>query len=1110
MYQVFKRIFLLFISVFGILLVLAQSQDPQFTLLQSSSEGAIVRIDFPTYSTHRVDVNGKTMYHLDMKSAYPILETGSPSLLEAAFSLIIPENSHPTATIIASEYTSIPQFELAPSKGKLYRNVNPDDVAYIKGSSFFENRFLRDNEVTVGESYQLRDYTGVAIQVYPFSYNPIQKILRAYSSITVEVQYNSQQSFRSISSVAKAYNDIYAGHFLNYSTAKSAPLEEMGDILILAPDEFCEAMQPYADWKIQNGYRTEIVPLSIAGHTGALVKSYIANYYNEHNLAYVVIVGDNNKFPTLSVDGNVSDNYYAEIVGNDKYPDFIIGKISAETAEQVTLQVNKFLQYEQSPVETAHFPVFCGIASSQGPGDNNEYDYAHIRNIGNTLNAYTYTSGYELFEGNHGGLDASGNPTAAQVLNIVNNGVGIINYCGHGNVNIWSTSNFNNSNINNLTNYNKLPFIISVACLNGNYVNNTCFAEAWLRANKNGQPTGAVGTLMSLISQPWNSPMCAQDEMIRLLTGTSSVTQKHTFGGIVFNGFIKMLDNYNDYEVSRTWILFGDPAMMVRTAIPEQLSVEHFQEIPYGFANIDFASPVENARIILTHNGEIVEQGTISNGQCLLTIPTTLQESDTLNITAVAPNHLPYQGRCILIPNEGPFVTYKSMVIHDNRNNDGLANYGETITMDVVLKNIGSEDATNVSAQLTTSDSYLTILDGSQDFGSIDAGAERTFSAAYQLKVSNDVPANYTASLLLHISFDNQNFTTHIPLQTYAPSLVASNITVDDATLGNNNKSLDLGETAMLKFTVSNEGNYDALGGTAVISCPGGELQLYRYPQELPALSIGSSQTLLFKAKAKVNEPTTARVHVLFVTSDNRIESADLFFKIGSVIENWESGDFNSLNWNNNSVSPWKITTSNPYEGTYAVRSGNIGNSANSTLSISHTNSADDTLSFYYKVSSEENYDFLKFYMDNTVVESWSGNIGWTKYSTLVPAGTHTFQWQYSKDNYMSSGSDMAMLDYISFPCLNRTTGVEDAHIPEIAVLPNPTSDVIQIMIPEDYDLNNATLQLFDLSGRLLQQEEVVSSVNTLSLASYAQGMYILKLVNNHTILKSIKIIKQQ
>ena len=50
-------------------------------------------------------------------------------------------------------------------------------------------------------------------------------------------------------------------------------------------------------------------------------------------------------------------------------------------------------------------------------------------------------------------------------------------------------------------------FIISVACVNGNFVNSTCFAEAWLRAEDNDEPTGAIATLMSTINQSWNPPM---------------------------------------------------------------------------------------------------------------------------------------------------------------------------------------------------------------------------------------------------------------------------------------------------------------------------------------------------------------------------------------------------------------------------------------------------------------------------------------------------------------------------------------------------------------------------------------------------------------------------
>ena len=268
--------------------------------------------------------------------------------------------------------------------------------------------------------------------------------------------------------------------------------------------------------------------------------------------------------------------------------------------------MQRFIEYEQNPAETSHFTSFMGIASDEGPGDENEYDYQHIRNIDNKLLSYTYTSGYELFEGSQGGLDNNGNPTATMVANGVNNGVGIINYCGHGSTSSWGTSNFNNNNVNALTNVGKLPFVISVACLNGEYDAGICFAESWLRATDNGEPSGAVGFVGSTISQPWNSPMCAQDAMIDMLIGTTPENQKFTYGGMFFNGLIKMLDVYNDVDVTRTWILFGDPTLLMRTAEPQELLVSYNEILPLGVPTATFSSAVENAKITVTKNAEII------------------------------------------------------------------------------------------------------------------------------------------------------------------------------------------------------------------------------------------------------------------------------------------------------------------------------------------------------------------------------------------------------------------------------------------------------------------------------------------------------------------------
>ena len=596
-------------------LTLAQAQNIRYTLVSSSQSEAVVRVDFGTYHTETVTVDGTEMQTLHSADAYPVLRKGSPELLQSAFSLIVPEGSHPTLEVTDAQFTEIGNFALAPSKGKLYRNINPADIPFTKNADYQASNYLLGTPAAVGEDYQLRDYHGVSVKVYPFDYNPSAQSLKVYSSMTVRVRFNGGRAVATATKNNRTFDAVYSQQFLNYSSLRGTPVTEEGDILIIAPENFIPAMQPYAEWKIRNGFNTEIVPVSTAGNTASAIKNFILTYYNEHNLAFVIIVGDNAQFPTPTVSGNKSDNYYTELVGNDSYPEIILGKISAENVSQIETQVQRFIEYEQNPSQTSHFTSFLGIASSQGPGDNNEYDYQHIRNIDNKLQNYTYTSGYELFEGSQGGLDASGNPTAAMVTTAVNSGVGIISYCGHGDVQMWVTTSFNNGNINALTNVGKLPFILSVACVNGEYHTGTCFAEAWLRATHDGQPSGAVGMIGSTINQPWNSPMCAQDRMIDLLIGTTPGNQYFTYGGIVFNGMIHMLDVYNDVEVFRTWILFGDPTLQLRTAVPEPLEVSHNEILPVGVPSITFSSSVENAKIIVSKDNTVIAVGRIQNGE---------------------------------------------------------------------------------------------------------------------------------------------------------------------------------------------------------------------------------------------------------------------------------------------------------------------------------------------------------------------------------------------------------------------------------------------------------------------------------------------------------------
>ncbi|MBN2892406.1 MAG: carboxypeptidase regulatory-like domain-containing protein [Bacteroidales bacterium] len=117
----------------------------------------------------------------------------------------------------------------------------------------------------------------------------------------------------------------------------------------------------------------------------------------------------------------------------------------------------------------------------------------------------------------------------------------------------------------------------------------------------------------------------------------------------------------------------------------------------------------------------------------------------------------------------------------------------------------------------------------------------------------------------------------------------------------------------------------------------------------------------------------------------------------------------------------WFLSTNEAYEGTHSMESGDIYDEESSTMILTATTES-GSISFYKKVSSEANYDFLTFYIDNVEQDSWSGQNDWSLESYPITAGSHTFKWTYDKDQNTSSGSDCGWVDYIELPMVEITT----------------------------------------------------------------------------------------
>ncbi|MCK4857925.1 MAG: hypothetical protein KAT58_08160 [candidate division Zixibacteria bacterium] len=610
--------------------------DVEVTVIESDDFHTVVRFEVGVFHQEAVIIQGDTYYEIFCGKEGILLNEGEPALPRLCRSIIIPDDARMEIKVLASEYYDFPTTPVAPSKGNLMRTVNPEDVPYTFGAVYQGTDWYPTELATIREPFILRDYRGTVIELNAFRYNPGEQVLRVYTSVTVEVlsvgpgEINVYPERQGPVRLVSDFEVIYECRFINYGLVKSRYdlIGQIGDLLIITYDDFHTTMNPFVEWKRQKGIKTTIVDVSSIGNNPTSIDNFIQDFYDTTDMAYVLLVGDAAQVTSISASGGSSDPTYVKLVGTADYPDAFIGRFSAENVSQCQTQVERTITYERDHPGTGWFHKGTGIGSSGGPGHHGEYDWQHTDLIRDSLLSFTYTLVDQLNEPD--------GVTSADVANALNDGRSIVNYTGHGGPTSWSTSGFSNSNVNALVNDNMLPFMVSVACNNGEFDIYTCFGEAWLRATNGGVPTGAIGAYMSSIGQSWNPPMDAQDEVVHLLIN-EVVT---SYGALCFNGSCKMIDINGAGGVSMcdTWHIFGDPSLQVRTATPGVMVVDHDGTVFFQNPTYQVIVPgVQGALCALYHNGIIYGSAyTDTSCQAIIPIvePLPIGVSVTLTVTA--------------------------------------------------------------------------------------------------------------------------------------------------------------------------------------------------------------------------------------------------------------------------------------------------------------------------------------------------------------------------------------------------------------------------------------------------------------------------------------------
>jgi hypothetical protein len=337
------------------------------------------------------------------------------------------------------------------------------------------------------------------------------------------------------------------------------------DFIIISRKEFFDALKPLKKLRQSQGHKVVIVDVediynefSFGNKSPQAIKDFLAYAQSswKRGPRFVLLAGDASfdsknylgggdydLVPTRLIDTEfmetASDNWFADFDSNG-LAELAMGRLPVRTAEEAARVVEKIVAYDQSSSSD-------GILLVADKGDG--YDFAGL----NTRLGGAIPSRFKVEQIKRSSMD---DVTArALVLEALNRGHKIVNYAGHGNIDLWRGGILTSDDAAALTNHESLSFFVMMTCLNG-YFNDPAaegLGEALVKSKG-----GAIAVWASTGMTVPTSQAIVNEDLFRMVLGAGGRTL--TLGEATMRAKSSMAD----MDVRRTWVLLGDPTTRLR------------------------------------------------------------------------------------------------------------------------------------------------------------------------------------------------------------------------------------------------------------------------------------------------------------------------------------------------------------------------------------------------------------------------------------------------------------------------------------------------------------------------------------------------------------------
>ena len=917
------------------------------------------------------------------------------------------------------------------------------------------------------------------------------------------------------------------------------------DLLIITPQNFVSGYDEYREYYNSIGLRNRIVTTEeiYSTMTGTdnqeKIRNYIIQEYQDNGILMAVLGGDVNLVPyrglycyVTSGGGDQESNnipadlYYSGLDGNwntngdnkwgepgedDLLPEIGISRMSFNAANELQNMIHKTLSYQQTPVLGEFQKVILAGEHLYDNPNSNGSDYLELLIGTHDDNGYT-TTGYPTDYDFTKLYEEQGNWSGSLLKQAINAGTSYVHHDGHANsgyVAGWYNVSNNDFSGANGTTHNYTFFhsqgcdcgAFDQSCILEDMVTMANFAVAVIGNSRygwfnEGQTEGPGCHLeREMTDAQWN-------DRIGLLSlahadGKAMTAPWVTAPGQWEEGALR----WNFYDMN----ILGDGAVNVWLDEPFTATVDCPAQVVIGSPSMSVTvtdpngTPLKNYRCLVFMEGDVVAMGTTDeDGVAEVVFEGGLQNVGEMRMKVTGVNAWPQEVELMAVPSNTPYVVYDSYVL----NGGDQIEYNGNYSFEMTVKNVGSVNASNVTATLSTESEYITVNEPTVNIGAVNGNQTVTLADAFAFSVSDDVPNNTVVRFNLSISDGNDTWESHFNARVFAPEFELLGTVLETST----GQALNPGDSGTVRFTFKNKGG---------VTVPTVTFNLYNSHEEFtvthstPWSFNNVAPDAEFEVVADIVLSEAVQIGALYelpfaVYYGNYVLEDSYYLPIGNSMEGFETGDFSAFDWHHGSVvSAWEVVTQNPYEGNYCAKSSAIGDNETSVLYINLEIAVAGEVSFFYKVSSESGYDKLYFKIDDVEKGNWSGEVSWTQATYPIAAGSHRLQWQYSKDVYVSSGSDCAWIDNIYFPAAQVITMETETFVNTPVVYPNPNNGSFSISLPEE----ECDVTVFNSLGQAMHQCKG-NGLTTMSLDGLSKGMYFVS-IKSDSLTTTIKFIKE-